>query len=290
MKTMKTTLHTYHFDLRNPEQAAAWKTLSDKLKKTHPRCMESHGGASHYLPLEPHNGEKVSLETEHLFSNQWNTSSGCLSDKGYRVFDWALDYNPNDNPHIKRGHYLAQTPEMKEIRRNTCKCGYCGKQEPSAKGYTFCPHCLDSKYLEETELHLLRMRPIEEDKPHSNRKALSKAELAHLLPLYRDAQLNGSTERGKARIAKDKEEIETDYKKAVAAATAERDAKRWIITHCPGMLQNYIYYSHTGKHAFGWRGNGLSKEQVSVLLDVISEFPFAYDIQCADGRKLTSAE
>lgn len=290
---MKTTLHTYFFDLRSPDQAAAWKALAAKLKKTHPHCMESHGGASHYTPIAPHDGETVELETAHLFGNQWNTAPGCLSAKGYRVFDWALDYNPNGNANIKRGHYLDQTEEMREIRRNTCACGYCGKQEPAAKGLTFCPHCLDSEYLTEKELPLLRMRPIDEDTPRNNRPPLSKAERAHLLPAYRHAQIHGTTERGAARIEKARKDVESDYtkdlakaKRAVAGVKEERDAKRWILDHCPAMLANYIYYGHTGQHCFGWRGDGLSAEQASALLDVISEFPFPYEIKCADGRKL----
>lgn len=292
---MKTKLHTYNFDLRKPEDSAAWETLRAKLRKTHPHCMESHGGASHYAPLAHHDGETVTLEIAHLFNNQWNTAPGCLSANGYRVFDWALDYNPNGNPKIKRGHYLEQTPDMRELRRNTCGCGYCGKQEPVTKGLTFCPHCLDSEYLTEKDLPLLRMRPIDEDTPRNSRPALSKAELAHLLPLYRHAQIHGNGERGKARMEKARKEIESDYKKdltkakqAVAGVKEERDAKRWILNHCPGMLPNYIYYSHTGTHSFGWRGNGLSDEQASALLDVISEFPFPYEIKCADGRNLSA--
>ena len=292
---MKTTLHTYRFDLSNPDQAKAWKELSAKLRKTHPHCMESHGGESHHTPLASHDGETITLETAHLFDNQWNTAPGCLSDKGYRVFDWALDYKPGGDPKIKRGHYLDQTSEMKEIRRNTCNCGYCGKQEPAAKGLVFCPHCLDSEYLTEKDLPLLRMRPIDEDKPRNSRPPLSKTELAHLLPLYRHAQIHGTTERGKARIEKARKDIETDYKKdlakakkAVAGVMEERDAKTWILDHCPGMLANYIYYSHSGQHYFGWRGDGLSAEQASALLEVISEFPFPYEIKCADGRKLAA--
>lgn len=292
---MKTTIHTYSFDLRNPSQAKAWGELSAKLSKSHPHCMESHGGVGHYTPLASHDGETVTLETAHLFNNQWNTAPGCLSAQGYRVFDWALDYNPGGDAKIKRGHYLDQTPEMREIRSNTHCCGYCGKQEPASKGLTFCPHCLDSEYLTEKDLRLLRMRPIDEDTPRNSRPPLSKAELSHLLPLYRHAQIHGTTERGKAHIEKARKDIETDYKKDLAKAKRtvegvkeERTAKTWILDHCPGMLQNYIHYDHTGKHVFGWRGDGLSTEQASALLEVISEFPFPYEMICADGRKLAA--
>ena len=282
---MKTTIHTYCFDISKPAEKAAYESLAASLKKQGLKVFETWGlGSGHYHPFSAYDGAEIELETSSLFNNQWNTAPCMGSEKGWRVFDWAQDYPINFSDKIKRGHYLAQTPEMGEIRRNTCACGYCGKQEPAAKGYTFCPHCLDSEYLKESDLELLRMVPVRDsNKP---RKPLSKAERDYLLPLYREAQLHGTTERGKARIAKEKQEIESDYKKTVANAKAERDAKRWIVNTCPGMLSQYIYYSHRGTHAFGWRGNGLGKEQVSALLDVISEFPFGYEIRCDDGRVL----
>lgn len=43
-------------------------------------------------------------------------------------------------------------------------------------------------------------------------------------------------------------------------------------------LDNVIYYSHTGKFGFGWR-SPLSDVVASKLLDIISEFPFPYEIK-----------
>lgn len=281
---MKTIIHAYSFDVGTAQGAADYKALCEKLTAKGLKCFETWGGgAGHYTPFAAHDGETVTLETQHLFDNQWNTAPFAGSDKGWRVFDWAQDYLPNRS--IKRGHWLDQTEEMAEVRRNTCKCGYCGKQEPAAKGFVFCPHCLDSEYLKETDLHLLRMLPVSGP---DKRSPLTAAERGHLLPLYRQAQIHGSTERGKARIAKAREDIETSYTATVENATAERDAKRWIVENCPAMLANYIYYSHTRQHCFGWRGDGLGAEQASALLDVISDFPFPYTIKCADGRQLTA--
>lgn len=280
---MQTIIHSYHFDVRNAADKAAYKDLCAKLKAQKLKRFCTWGNGSHYMP--DIDGRTITLETESLFDNQWNTAPiDGVSESGLRVFDWAEDYPINFNKSIKRGHYLEQTAEMREVRRNTCKCGYCGKQEPAAKGYVFCPHCLDSEYLKESDLRLTRMVPVRDtNKP---RAPLTEAEKAHLLPLYRDAQINGSTARGKARIAKKRADVQREYQQTIAQAAEKRDAATWIMDNAPGLLENWIYYTHTGRHCFGWR-KPLDECLLSDLLEKVSEFPFSYDIKCADGRTLS---
>jgi hypothetical protein len=107
-------------------------------------------------------GREIELEEKQLFNNQWNTAPvAAKTEQGLRVFDWAKDYPlPNGCPsHIARGHYLEQTVEMQEARKRRHACGYCGYQtdEPAE----FCNKCLGSKYLEEKEMYLLRMLPVD---------------------------------------------------------------------------------------------------------------------------------
>lgn len=281
METIKTKIHAYHFDLRKPAERSQWEELKTRLSETHPRCMESHGGASHWL--KEFDGLEIALDTEFLFDNQWNgTPAG--SGKGYRVFDWALDYRPNGSPYIKRGHYLEQTPAMAEVRRNIHKCGYCGAHEPAAKGYVFCPHCIGSEYLTEDSLNLTRMRPAGESFG-TIREPLSEAERAYLLPLFIEAQTLGNTERDKKRIAKAREELTSEHEKAVRLATIKRDGFLWLMDH--GVkTDNVIFYSHTGRFGFGWRKK-MGGAVLSRVLDLISEFPYPYDIETEDGRKLS---
>jgi hypothetical protein len=282
---MKTVIHSYNFDIRTKDGAAAYAELRDKLTALGLRCFESHGNGSHYMPDV--DGREIELETKHLFDNQWNTAPiPGVTEKGLRVFDWALDAISNIGAPrgIKRGHWLEQTAEMREIRRNTVKCGYCGRQEPAQKGYVFCPHCLDSEYLAENDLHLTRMLPIDDTR---DRAPLTEPERAHLLPLYRDAQLHGVTERGKARIAAARARVESDYKKTIASAEEKRRAATWILDRFPALIDNWLFYEHTGRHCFGWR-KPLAGETLSALLDAVSEFPFSYEIKCADGRTLSN--
>lgn len=274
---IKTVLHAYNFDLCDVDQLQHWRDLKARLASMGLECFETHGGGSHY---RPDLAGPVELETNCLFDNQWNTAATEASN-GHRVFDWAKDYPSNL---VARGHWIEQTEEMREVRRNNVKCRYCGKMEPAQKGYVFCPHCTDSEYLKESDLHLTRMKAIDDN---SDCDPLTEAERAYLLPIYHNAQVNGSSERGKIRIAREREKVEADYKKAIESAKNERDGKRWIMDVVPGLLGNAIYYSHTGRFSFGWR-TPLAASVANTLLEKISEFPVDYDIICEDGRKLSS--
>jgi hypothetical protein len=288
---MKTILHAYNLDTSKPEDAKAYAELCKRLKDW-PHQMKSHGGGrtSYYFGIgQQLDGKTIELETAFLFNNQWNTAPFPGSEKGWRVFDWAEDAiftdNGSENLRTRRGYWLEQTAEMREIRRNTNVCGYCGKYQPAANGAVFCDKCLDSPYLKASELHLLRMVAADESgKPQYHRAPLTEAESAYLLPLYREAQLHGSTERGKARIAKERADLEAEYLKTTAAAKTKRDGFLWLMDHGIN-TENCIYYNHTDRFSFGWR-QPVDKEAESAILDVISEFPFAYEIKTADGRKL----
>lgn len=282
--TLKTILHTYQFDTRTPEGKAAWAEFK-AARESGPHC---HGPvlSDVFYAFQHLDGQPVELETKHLFSNQWNTPT-------LRVFDWALCSDElglqssaeNAPQGIKRGHYLEQTDEMREIRRNTNVCGYCGHQEPAARGLVFCDRCRGSEYLKSSELHLTRMRSVDAGYDYRS-PALSEAEKAHLLPLYREAQTHGLTEREKASRAKDRADIIETYAKATTKAKTEHDAKLWLLDH--GIPSRHvIYYWHTGRFCFGWRGNGLDPEIVADILDVISEFRWPYDIKVSDGRTLS---
>lgn len=280
---MQTICHTYYFDISKPADKAAYVQLRETLTDMGLKCFASWGGKMRHY--NPELSEKLlTLETSALFNNQWNTAPVAgISELGLRVFDWSEDIW--DNKFIKSGQWLDQTNEMREVRRNTMKCGYCGKQEPAQKGYVFCPHCLDSEHLKIADLPLTRMVAIEDTgKP---RAALTPAESAYLLPLYKQAQTVGSTERGKARLKKFRADIEAKCKRVRHDAQEERDGMIWLLDAglSAALVSNCIYYSHKSQFCFGWR-TPVEAEMVSAILDVISEFPYSYEIRCADGRVL----
>lgn len=282
MATIKTTLHAYSFDIQTADGKAAYDDLRMKLKALGLRCFETHGGGSHY---RPDLAGEIELETKYLFSNQWNTApiprakNKDTAEKGARVFDWAQDYNSQTGAPrgVKRGHWLEQTAEMREARRNTVKCGFCGAQEPAAKGYVFCPHCTDSAYLKEADLFLTRMRPVDGQGP---RAPLTQAEADHIAPIYRRAQIEGSTARGRARLAKTRANIEADYKRAAENADAKYRAAVWLMDNAPGLLENWIFYPHAGRSCFGWR-RAYPQGEAARVARTLAGFPGDFDIETA---------
>lgn len=280
---IQTTYRAFCYNLDKPEEKAQWQALKKRLKRDgRGRIMESWSwdGDSHYRPKL--DGTVLTLETEHVFDNQWNTTPVAgVSDRGLRVFDWALDATGPEMllPKIKRGHYLDLTSEMVEIRKTTKACGYCGFQTQDENVPAFCEKCIGTEYLEAKHLPLLRLVPIGHD-----RGELNKDEKAILLPQYKDAQLYGRTARDKARIAKQRAKLSCDRDHTITNANAKYYGMTWLMDR--GIkIDNVIYYDHTGVFCFGWR-KALDKNVLGEILDVISEFHWPYELKCADGRKL----
>lgn len=271
MKNLITTLHWYRFNTENESEKEEYLKLCETLKKKGLKVFDSldmNLGKSreHRKLLETLNLKTIELETEYLFSNQWNTAPLEGSSSGLRVFDWSETIFPNKK--TKEGYWLDQTPEMTEIRNNTYKCGYCGKQEYFAQkptGNLFCTKCRGSEYLEEKDLQLLLLRPI--SKEYVNYKNI-------VVPgdLIKDWK-----EQKKATLVAKLEQKKVDklaqLKKDVVNAQKEYDAFLWLINK--GIdYENVIYYSHTDTFSFGWRKPIEDKEKLSILL---AEFPYKWE-------------
>lgn len=282
-ETIQTTVHAYRYDTRNPEEKREYKALCRKLTATGLRVFETHGHKRfHYQIGRELDGRTIELETRHLFDNQWNTAPiPGFSENGYRVFDWAQDYMPDRDPHVKQGYWLEQTADMRAVRENTDACGYCGKQEP-AGAYAFCPHCIGSEFLEKADLHLLRMQRVSE---RSDRAPLTDAERGMLEPIWLEAKIRGNTERDKQRIAAAKTRIKQDAERKIQNAQNERDGMLWLLER-GFRIENVIHYDHTGRFSFGWRTKICPAIEAEIL-DIVGNFPFPYDIHCEDGRTLS---
>jgi len=263
MTTIKTTVHLFKFDTSNDKQRKAWGDFRRELEETRHR-FHAWGDSNHF---DFEDGQEIELETKCVFGDQWNTACGK------RVFDF------NDpvfhNSHLHSGYYLDVTPEMLEVRRNTLKCGYCGKHYQAAQGYVFCEACLDSAYLKETELHLLRLKNCEYRKNTS--EPLTEAERAHLLPLYVERQTTGADSRAVQAKKNIRAGVEREYKQKTEDARNRYDGLIWLLDHDVN-INNVIYYGHTGRFGFGWR-TPVSADVKSALLDILCEFPFDYDIK-----------
>jgi len=276
--SIKTKLHYYWLDISKNDQAYEYGVLKNTLESLGLKLFDSisFDGTSFYRDkIRPLDNKNIDLETKHLFNNQWNTAPIKEGENGLRVFDWSETIVPNKD--IKIGMWLEQTSEMKEIRENTTACGFCGHQFAAQKGYIFCPDCLDSEYLNKSELYLLRLMPVIKKGVQGKRKPLSKAEYENLKPQYIKAQTTGKNSRAlnkKKRLLIEKKEKAT---KIIENARAERDGFLWLLKNNIN-TENCIYYSHTGRFCFGWR-NTIDSDVKSELLDLLCEFPFDYDIK-----------
>lgn len=279
-----TTANRYTFDTTTPEGKAGYKALRAKLSGLGLQCFESHGGKElHATVGRKLQGHTLTLETKHVFSNQWNTAPvEGVSEKGLRVFDWAQDYRPGGSSTLKQGYWLTQTDEMSAVRRDTAACGYCGKQEPVSTCETFCTKCAGSTYLNEETLGLTRMQTVGNT---AERGPLTDEERAWLLPRMVAAQLHTRNEAAaKARVAAITA-VKEKARATITNAEHEKTGMLWLLERGFN-TDNVIYYTHTGRFCFGWRA-AVGPELEASLLDALSEFGHAYEIKCTDGRILS---
>ena len=290
MSNLKTVLHKYSFDVSTKAGKAGHAALCAALKKMGAKPLGAWADYKEMSKMFELDGLELELEPGHIFDNQWNTAPTPNSETGLRVFDWRVANYPQGSKDHKSGYWLEQRQEMKDIRENTWCCGYCGKQysevtggiilnDSYARGSAFCRACLDSEYLEEDNLHLLRLKQAKFSFP--KRAELTEAEKAKLLPKYVHEQTEGKNSRNAAKLAKQRADIERDLKCSTDAAQTEHDGLLWLMDNNVN-IDNCIYYKHTGRFCFGWR-SPIGESVKSKLLDTLCEFPFDYDIKTEKG-------
>lgn len=263
----------YRLNVSKPEEKAAYDALCQECEAQGSKLMRVYAMEKGYK-LGP--SRTVTLETKHLFGDQWNTAPDEHSELGFRVHNWYEEIVPNAN--IRIGHYLKITQEMRDVCAATFKCGYCGAEYYGAHNEgAFCSKCLDSAYLQEKDLHLLRLLPVNILGSHKDSRApLTEDERAWIMPLYVARQTTGTDSRNAQRLAKQRKDLLHDYEVTVTHEKTKRDGMLWLMDHGIS-IDNVIYYSHTGRFGFGWR-TPLSEQVASALLDLLCEFPFDYDI------------
>jgi hypothetical protein len=228
----------------------------------------------HFEPGEHIKTVEVTLNTDYLFDNQWSTA------EGFRLFNKVKYIRTNSN--CKYGYWLEQTPEMVATLTGTTKCGYCGHMAPVGEK-DFCDKCLSSPHLEEENLHLLRMQPIEEPGLRETVKSerqryrksapLTEQERETLLPKYVEAQTKGKRELAQKALS----DAHDKCVRKVKLANMEYDGTVRI-AEAGVPLGNVIFYEHTETFCFGWR-NSLSDEVKEVLKEKLKDFPYKYELK-----------
>ena len=288
--SIETTVHSYHFDVSSTEGREAWQAFKAERIASGARIF---GPVFHpwFGDKSDQNGATVTLETAHLFDNQWNAT--FPDGREARLFDWFLQahhgggYRDSAPQNIRRGHYLAMTDEMRRVRAETAACGYCGKQRPMKGAPAFCPACIGSEYLKPEDFKLTRLRPVAAT---GDRAPLSAEEQEERLAAYQEAQREGAKTRAGAKLTAFRARVIAKAEKKTRDAATERDGFLWLLEHDLGGLaaDNCIFYSHTGRFGFGWRAK-LSDDLAAEVMGKLSDegFPYPYDVETVGEGKLS---
>ena len=276
-KIVKTGIKYYQFDISDKEENKKYLALCDEIKAiglkkdTHHWINFTYKSNNAFMDKIKTMEKRgvCEIETKFIFSNQWNTSDKSFN---LRVYDWSeCEF---ENTDIKEGYYLTDVKELFQLRQDTFKCGYCGKYytraEKEKENITFCNSCLDSEYLTEDNLILLRLRRINDDGDFIPLNDIDKIALTEE---YHKKQIIGRTARLKQKIIDKKK----DLKKDLLNAEKEYKAFMWLINNNVN-YDNCIYHNHYDEFCFGWR-NALSFDEEQDLKEVLKDFPYKYKLK-----------
>lgn len=291
--TIKAELVYYRIDTSQPEGDKAYEELCKSLREIPFKTWVTRGrfpnGATNFELQQFINSltkklninfsrktsqaysREINLKIDHLFDDQWNTI------EGFRLHNKASFVWPA--LHIKEGYYIRQNQEMIGVLQSTAECGYCGHQAPIGEK-DFCDKCLHSSHLGGSNLHLIRMEPIEKPERRAGvtmeapkRAPLTQEELAVIMPRYVEAQ----TKLQQEKEAKLRASIKRTLEERIELAETEAKGMLWLLD--AGIsVENLIFYPHTKTFCFGWR-QPVSKEIKAELVEKLKEFPLIYEIK-----------
>lgn len=261
---MKTRIHYYNYNTRDPLQKAEYEALQKYLLNTPGRGkMLNTIETGDSKRLGDHNTSvEITLDTTNPYSNQWGSSIG-------RVFDWFQSSDPQIKGYF-RGHYLDITEKMIELRHRMARCSYCGVVAPYVSD-TMHTECFSSPFMEEDNFLLARLRRIEDsDKPLPQ---LSEALYAQYHPLYVAAQTRIKGDR----IAAIRKDVRTRVAAKILEARTEEAGFEWLLDQGIN-VENCIFYPHLLQFGFGWRCP-LSETVKAELTTQLEGFPFQYALR-----------
>lgn len=202
MKTLKTKINYYSFDVSDERQNKEYKELCESLKNKGLKKFATIeiNGSEELRAVEYFFIEEIELDCTYLFSNQWNTIP-VKENKGLSVFDWMEPIF--ENKRIKKGYWLEQTEEMTTIRLETFRCGYCGKQYHKPNK-VFCEDCIGSQYLKRNDLKLLVLKQVLNETPIQHIEVVPE----WIITKYEEIQMWERTKRLNQKVADFEKEIQ----------------------------------------------------------------------------------
>ncbi len=148
--TIEADIITYRLNMDLEEDRTIYSDIKQTLKEMGTKLWQVHhfqGGSTIYLVKRFKDPEqetqykgymkedKIKLSTNHMFDNQWTEPDGP------RICDSHEVEYPNSS--IKEGYFIKITDEIRDLRHNRLKCGYCGFQ--TLEGQVGDQHCDDEK-------------------------------------------------------------------------------------------------------------------------------------------------
>ena len=261
--TLTTVLHTYRFDLATAEARDAYDKLRLSLKALGLRKL--HVAVATTYALGVLDGRDILLDTDYLFSDQWNVIRPAA-----RLFDWFEAAWPNQD--IKEGYWLEQTDDMRNARRVRHTCGYCGYQVDvfTPTETMWCDQCLDGEHLQEEDLPLLRLRSVAATRSRDDECPAP----AWLAEQYRARQRAARD----VRLREMKDVKLAKCRQGLQDAQMEYDGFEWLVEHdLP--FDDIIFYPHTQTFRWGW-GKPIPQakaDKIKARLEA-DAFPFKYEI------------
>jgi len=268
-KLINTQLNVYKLHMDIPEEKAEYQKILQELKNN---GVKFDSTLSMQYPYSIDQSGEVEIDFSCVFDNQFNTTNKSKNYPDMRLFDHTECMGHSEN--FKLGYYITMTDEIKTIRSNTFKCGYCGKQhtrKQAEKQKFYCNSCLDSEYLEEIELKLLKLTAIDKSIIHD--KELPK----RLFNRYIKAQTKRKAIREKQYFINKIDGVMDRYKITIKSAKIQKNGYLWLLKN-KIKTSNCIYYEHTNTFCFGWR-NGLSESVKNELERLLKDFPFKYEFK-----------
>lgn len=260
MKTIKTKIHFFSFNTENREDRTKWENLYKELRSG--LGLKPFVLTGKHLPWgntieEDNRTEELTLETEHIFSDQWNGS--CDSLKSYRIFDWAIYEFPNKK--IIRGYWVEPTYETMDIR-GQFKCRYCGKIVGYNPDGNFHVDCFSSEYLK--EIRLTAFKRIHEKTPKEIEEIPTD-----IFMLYWQKQ----RETWRTKFLEMKQDNLDKAISRIKSAETEHMIQLFLLDHFFTDFDNLIFYDHKNEFCFGWR-KSYNKEEAEKLQNLLENIGF----------------
>ena len=270
---IKLQLQPFFYDLTKRQQALAWEEHRARLPIAR---LTVYKDLVHTLKMllyrSMYRGE-IKADAGHIRPGRWYLPDVFGPGKGYEICD-AMHWEDGT---CVRGFEVVYTPELKAFIAATRECGYCGTQvRPGPDEPWYCQACLGSPHLKPADLKLLRLNSL----GNSDRKLLTGAEYAEILPKYEAAQAKREwLDAAPRRLTEFRTKLAEDHRATVKVADTEYRGKVWMLDHGFGIddVDNAIYYAHESKWRLGW-WRPLTEEKAAELEKKMSGFPGIYEI------------